>query len=392
MRKTENSGNQKRAFIVIAFTFLLTQLGWAAVPKIHAKGTVFGKLVDTVVDSEIAKYYIEEYLQGARTNALADQKIDGLYANQNGAIPTRDELSIISREFSVDFASLFLTDLLLSEKKNKELNQVFENYLGREAVFEPNVLNSYLILYVPGWNYVKNGRLTGADFAQPRKLASNIGFENYLVPLVSAGSVEENAKVLQATVHKHAQSGKKILIAGASSAGPVIHLALGEMMSDVELKPIKAWLNLGGILQGSPLLDFLQEGPRRAFFELVVWAEGWRKEAIFSMNTNQSRRRFERLKKNPGILVVNYMGVPLSGQLSKYSKDKYPLLKTIGPNDGLTLLTDIIAPNSMTIVSLGNDHFIAEDPQINKKTVALMELIIHALGESASVRQEASIQ
>ena len=76
------------------------------------------------------------------------------------------------------------------------------------------------------------------------------------------------------------------------------------------------------------------------------------------------------------ILAINYMGIPLSGQLSQYSIDKYPLLRTDGPNDGLTLLTDVVAPNSLTIVALGSDHFFAEDPRINEKTVALMKLII----------------
>ena len=73
------------------------------------------------------------------------------------------------------------------------------------------------------------------------------------------------------------------------------------------------------------------------------------------------------------------MGLPLSGQLSKYSKDKYPLLASKGPNDGLTLLRDVIAPNSLTIIALGSDHFFAEDPKINAKTIALTILVISYL-------------
>ena len=73
---------------------------------------------------------------------------------------------------------------------------------------------------------------------------------------------------------------------------------------------------------------------------------------------------------------LTYLGLSLSGQLSKYSKDKYPLLASEGPNDGLTLLTDIIAPNSLTIVAFGSDHFFAEDPRINEKTVALLKVVV----------------
>ena len=73
------------------------------------------------------------------------------------------------------------------------------------------------------------------------------------------------------------------------------------------------------------------------------------------------------------------MGLPLSGQLSKYSRDKYPLLASKGPNDGLTLLRDVIAPDSLTIIALGSDHFFAEDPKINAKTIALTVLVISYL-------------
>lgn len=360
-------------------------IGCVSAAKIHARASVFGKWIDSPVDSEIARYYIETYLQGAHTNAAFEKQIGDLYARQNGRVPTRDELALISKEYSVDFASLFFNDLVLGVEKNKALNKAFSGMLAQKIEFESRVVADYLILFVPGWNYVKNGRLTGADFARPRQLASQIGFENHLVELVSTGSVEENAEVLQETVHRYASSGKKILIAGASSAGPVIHLALSERIVPDDLRFIKAWLNLGGILQGSPLLDYLQEKPRRLFFDLVVWASGWEKEAITSMSAARSRPRFERLRLHENLLIVNYIGIPLSGQLTKYSKDKYPLLRAYGPNDGLTLLTDIQAPGGLTITSLGNDHFIAEDPEIDKKTVALMRLIVDTLGRESGL-------
>ena len=65
-------------------------------------------------------------------------------------------------------------------------------------------------------------------------------------------------------------------------------------------------------------------------------------------NDRGSRSRFARLDTGSGILVVNYLGVPLSGQLSRFSRDQYPILSSDGPNDGLTMLADAIALNSLT--------------------------------------------
>lgn len=112
---------------------------------------------------------------------------------------------------------------------------------------------------------------------------------------------------------------------------------------------IKAWLNLGGILQGRPLVDLVQAWPQRWLFALITWYNGWSDSAISSMGTEHGRARFARQRVDPAILVINYLGVPLSEQLSKYSKDKYPLLRSERPNDGLTLLTDAIQPDWATI-------------------------------------------
>lgn len=362
----------------IASLFLLALFflgACSSTPKTLVDSPLFGEHVITTVDSEIARYYLENYLQGKISNREADERISGLYKQYRNAIPSRVELKEISQEYSVDFASLFLADLLLKDECNSNLNKSFMFHLESPTTAGLDI-SSYQLLFVPGWDYAKSGHLTGADFETPRALATKLGIENHLVKLPPTGSVEQNAEFLAKDIINHSRDGKGIILAGASSAGPAIHLALGELLGEEEREPVKAWLNLGGILQGSPLIDYFQRWPRRWIFNYFVWDKGWDKEAILSMGTNLSRNRFSRLKIESDLLIINYLGIPLSGQLSKYSKDKYPLLKPEGPNDGLTLLTDVIAPNSMTIVALGSDHYFAEDPEIDNKTIALMSLII----------------
>ena len=138
-------------------------------------------------------------------------------------------------------------------------------------------------------------------------------------------------------------------------------------------------MNLGGILQGSPLIEYLQEWPQSWILQIVLWYKGWDNESLLSMSAEQSRKRFQRLTLPKHILVFNYLGLSLSGELSRFSQDKYPILRSEGPNDGLTLLTDIIVPGSITIVAPKSDHFFNEDPEINIKTIALAQTIIQYL-------------
>ncbi len=361
---------------------LFLQVGCTTAPTFPVKAELSGEKINTTVDSMMAKYYLENYLQANKTNPDRDKEIDVLYAQQAKATPSREELKIISREYSVDFAALFFAQSLLANENNKVIQNLFNHFLNNENT-TPTFGDSskqYLVLFVPGWDYVDTGRFTGSDFAEPRKLITQLNIENYLVEIPPHGSVQENADFLSIELEKHNLSGKKIIIAGASSAGPAIHLSLAEQKKRSQQNNIKAWINLGGILKGSPLIDHYQTWPKRWLFNSAAWYMGWDKEKILSMSAETSRLRFARLNAiDSQMLVINYLGLSLSGQLSQHAKDKYPLLVSEGPNDGLTLLTDIIAPNSLTIVAFGNDHFFAEDPRINEKTVALMKVIIAIL-------------
>ena len=347
-----------------------------AIPRIPAQGEFLGQHVASTVDSEVARYYLESYAQGKREDRAADEKISALLRAHGNSLPSREELKAVAAAFSVDFAALFFADRLLNDACNRALDQRFVRYLESGAEVDPAVSAAYQILFVPGWDYVSNGGLTGSDFAKPRELATRSGFENQLVALPPTGSVEAGASVLAAEIARHSRTGKKILIVGTSSAGPAIHLALAELLDERVLRSVKAWLNLGGILHGTPLVDYFEAQPQRVLLDFYAWVKGWDREAIPSMGTALGRKRFSRLHLHPDIVVINYVGVPLSGQLSRFSGAGYRMLRPDGPNDGVALLADAIAPDSLSVVALGSDHYFAEDPAIDRKTVAMMRLVL----------------
>ena len=46
----------------------------------------------------------------------------------------------------------------------------------------------------------------------------------------------------------------------------------------------------------------------------------------------------------------------------------------------------MLLPGTLTVVALGSDHFIADDPQIDAKTLALMKLVVHAVEHRCAAR------
>ena len=68
------------------------------------------------------------------------------------------------------------------------------------------------------------------------------------------------------------------------------------------------------------------------------------------------------------ILVVQYVGAPLSGDISDDVRGRYTYLRKYGPNDGLTLLADQIGAARITIIEPGVDHFY-RDPERDQPQV-----------------------
>lgn len=356
----------------------VTMSNCCVIPKNKVRGKFHTFNINTTVDSEIAKYYLENYLTDNKSNPDSDKKIDDINTEYPRETPSREDLQAISKKMSVDFGAIFFADRLLKYKNNENLQKEFLQNLEMVKKNEVNFPNKdFLVLIVPGFDYVENGSVTGADFAKPRELIAKAGFAIHFVDIDPIGSVEENAEYLTKTIRNFPD--KNILIAGASSAGPAIYLSLGKNLQKEETKRIKAWLNLGGILQGVPVLDQFSKGYKSLLLNFVIWIKDWKKKSFESMQTEISRKRFSEIKIPENILVINYLGMSLSGNISKFASDKYCLMRDDGPNDGLSLLPDLIVPNANSILAPESDHFFAEDPEIDRKTVALLKTILDKL-------------
>lgn len=366
------------AWSALCLGMALLLAGCSSSAKIPATGNFHEYMLNTTVDDESARYFLENYLPGKTANPALHERIAQLRQSIGTAVPDRHQLQKVAVDFSVDFAALFFAHQLLSQPGHDALQAEFLANLRKvqsgTAVYPHQ---DTLIMLVPGFDYAANGPKTGADFAQPRKLLGEAGYEVNFVAINPLGGVEENAAFLAAEIRRH--PGRRIAIAGASSAGPAIHLALGKLLTPEELVGVKAWLNLGGILQGSPVLDQVASGPKGWIFSAVLWFKNWPRASFDTMCPTVSRERAEGLKTPEHIAIYNYLGLSLSGNISDFARDKYGMMHHLGPNDGLTLLPDIVAPHSLTVLSPTTDHFFAEDPAINQKTLALLLTIMERM-------------
>jgi len=237
-------------------------------------------------------------------------------------------------------------------------------------------VSGYLFLFVPGWDYEASGHFTGADFARPRARLEASGLATRLIEIPSTGSVEQSAAAIAASLRRLPASAPRIILVSASSGGPAAALALGRILTSAETCRVHAWVNIGGLLRGTYIFDPYRSGPRRWWGRFYAWLQGWEWDALESLGRERSGARSAELRLPGHLRVLNYIGIPLSGNVSELAHERYLSLRKYGPNDGLTLIADALVPGQPTIPVLGLDHFLAQDPELDLKTLALALVLI----------------
>jgi hypothetical protein len=358
-------------------TLLSGLLSWTACTGLPVHGSVGGQTIETRVDSEAARYYLTNYLADKRGDALLDERIDRVYQSAHDGLPDRNELKRLSDDFSVDFAALYLADRIARVPGNRRFRNAFEQALDstRQAFPEgrvklPAAAAGYEVVFVPGYLH-KRRPGTGADFAAPRAALQRVGLTRHFVATDEDDSIEANANIVADAIRTHAHTGQRLIVVSASKSGPEVALALTRL-GPAHTRHVAAWVNIVGTLQGTPLAD-------ESLWQQLESLVGPVKIAgVESLTTTRSRERFAAFRIPEHVLVVNYIGIPLTGSISSWAWRGFLELKSHGPNDGLSLLSDLIVPGGVTLVELGRDHFLLNE-QIDVKTVALAITVIRWL-------------
>lgn len=354
-----------RVSLIASLSALMLLSACAGLP---VRGSVGMQSINTRVDSDAARYYVENYLAGNHTDTELDERIDGVYQNAGGSLPDRGELKLLSDEFSVDFAALYLADQITRTPLNRRFRIAFDQAydhvriaLPQSRVKLPAAAIDYEVLVVPIYLY-KRLVGSGADLAA-RAALEKVGLPCHFVETQEDGAVETNADMVAAAIRARMQSTRRLIVISASKSSPEVALALTRLEA-AENRHVAAWINVAGVLQGSPLAD------EHLFKELEFLVGEVDPAGEESLTTQRSRRRFDSLRIPKHVLVVNYVGNPVTGTLSFWGQPGFKALQKYGPNDGVSLLSDTIFPDAVTLADLKNDHFMRGKP-LDVTTVAL---------------------
>jgi hypothetical protein len=353
-------------------------------PRIPVAGDLAGKPIITTVDSNLAKYYWENSLDDSGNNPGLDNRIARIEEHYRAAPLDRQTLNAISHNASPDFAALFLIKQLLSNPRNLKLQT---DYLAETKRIKSGLqrnewseivrpaLRKYEIVFAPGFHYVTD-RSSGADFAHQRQFFHELGVRVKLIRTEEDGTVEENAAIIAANIRVLRDAN--IILVSTSKAGPEVALALGKILAPDETAPVKAWISVGGLIRGTPLADYATAWPQSWIVRLMFLYSRTGFQSIPGLTTDASQARMEGIRIPTRIMTVEYIAVPLSGDVYGSVRSRYIRLRKDGPNDGLTLLANELLPNAIAVIEPGIDHFYAA-PDIEVKSVALANVVAETL-------------
>jgi hypothetical protein len=328
--------------------------------------------VRLAVSSLLGALALAPVAAGERDAELADA------VRRNDVPALRATLAAIAREWSIDAGTMAFAATIESLPRNREFRTRFDAARA-DGPRQRLAAADYLFVFVPGWLYRVNPD-SGADLAQPRAVLDGMGLATQLVPLDENGTVEANGAALAAALAHLSTDGRRLVLVSTSKGGPETHLALDALGRSGGAGHVAAWVNIGGLLNGTPLADHWGAWPRSwlAAFAFVFMGHGT--AAIPTMRTAPRRARFPELRIPKGMLVVTYVGAPRAAEVTPGAQGDYAIIAPHGPNDGMTLLADTLVPHGVTLVERGLDHYFAA-PDLDRRIAALAQAVLETLAE-----------
>jgi triacylglycerol esterase/lipase EstA (alpha/beta hydrolase family) len=290
----------------------------------------------------------------------------------------RDALLSLARASSLDEAAAFFADAVERLPRNRAFRARFDAALAGPLAPPPGQAR-YLFVLVPGWLYRTNTE-SGADLARPHRVLAARGYAVRLAEIDENGTVEANGDALAAELARLAGDGRRLVLVSTSKAGPETQLALDRLERAGKAGHVAAWVNIGGLLNGTPLADHWDAWPRSWLAALAFAFMGHGTESIGSMTTGARRPRFAELGLPAGMLAVTYIGAPRAAEVSPGARDDYAIIAPHGPNDGMTLLADALVPQGVTVVERGLDHYFAA-ADLDRRIAAMAQAVLETVAE-----------
>jgi hypothetical protein len=273
---------------------------------------------------------------------------------------TVERVSDISRVHGADFAAALLYDRAVSVGTNASaIEQI-------DRIHEPVNQGSRRLQVgiVPGAFHAEKMD-TGADGRRLRVIASGLGYAVSVVPTESFGSMRHNARIICDWLRR--QTTETILVC-LSKGSAEAKYALASSDGRCSFQHVRAWINVSGMLNGTPLVQWLSTQRLRTLGVRLFFAwRGYQYGVLDELRIGNGTLLDFDPPLPADMRLINVVGFPLRSHLtSPMARRQYTRILDRGPSDGGgILLADACRFPGVLYPVWGADHYLRPEWDIS---------------------------
>jgi hypothetical protein len=264
-------------------------------------------------------------------------------------------LSDVAAREGIDFATALLYERVCASHEHGPFIRAIDDLLDDTSpVADP----PFRLAIVPGAFY-KEFPASGADGRLIREAAMPLGIEVDTIPVQSFGSIDANAQIIADWLQ--AQDRGSTVLVSLSKGGSDVKLALARPDAGTVFCDVIAWVNLSGILYGTPLVSWVLRSKLRTWwFRFLLWMRGFDFDVVRQLDCTADSPLRATVALPDMMRAIHVVGFPMREHLTNsLARRWYRRICDCGPNDGAgILLGDITRTPGHVYPIWGADHYL----------------------------------
>jgi hypothetical protein len=276
-------------------------------------------------------------------SGFAKQERQQWIAAERSDLPTTAQLQQWTAQVGLDQATVRYYQAVIASPLHRDLRAHLDN---PAPCADPDIK----VIIAPALFYAERPEF-GGDGRQVIETARRFGYAVERAPLLSRGSITANAERLWQQIE--AEAKRPLWLVSLSIGGAAVRLALQQQPDHPAWRKVQGWINVSGLVAGTPLAD----------------GYGWAMRTFFLLAGVDPRTATELHPNYPPwqaawqppshLRVINVIGVPLRHHLRQRNvRWRYARLARFGPNDGMAPLPALLVQPGWVYPIWGADHFL----------------------------------
>jgi hypothetical protein len=287
-------------------------------------------------------------------------------------LPTAGKIQEIATREGIDAATTQLYQSVLEAPQHGPFVRRIDEICKRT---EPHRWQAEApLVIVPGAFYRENPR-SGADGRILREQAERLGCPTGIIPIASRGTLKQNARIICDWLFKHQE--QPLILASLSKGGADVKMALAEPDAAGAFKNVVGWVNLCGILNGTPMAEWLLSRNlfallNRLYYTLRGQGLGFLRDLPYGHGCPLDFQ----VPLPQHIQMITIAGFPLREHLSNaLARRCHRRLAHLGPNDGSLVLSDVCVLPGLLYPIWGADHYLKPQTDVRQLVLAVLQYL-----------------